>query len=252
MTLRPALFLLFAALLAGCVSSGNVDPLKTEKGRTEARDAYIQLGLGYLRQGETGKAKVPLKKALELDPSSVDAHAALGLVFQVELEPQLADQHFRRALSIDPRDTRVRNNYGSFLFEQGRYPEALEQFRLASEDNLYSERSWVFENLGMTALKMNDREQARQYFERALRLNRRQPRSLLELALLAYERGEYVPARSYYERFSEVSEQNSRSLLLGIRLAKIFDDRDKAASLGLQLTRLYPGTPEYQQYLSEQ
>jgi type IV pilus assembly protein PilF len=40
--------------------------------------------------------------------------------------------------------------------------------------------------------------------------------------------------------------------LLGIRLAKVFEDRDKAASFGLQLKRLYPGSPEYQQYLSEQ
>ena len=32
----------------------------------------------------------------------------------------------------------------------------------------------------------------------------------------------------------------------------LYEDRDKAASFGLQLKRLYPGTPEYQQYLSEQ
>ncbi len=37
-----------------------------------------------------------------------------------------------------------------------------------------------------------------------------------------------------------------------LRLAKVFEERDKAASVGLQLERLYPGTPEYQQYLSEQ
>ncbi|MCF5586470.1 type IV pilus biogenesis/stability protein PilW, partial [Pseudomonas syringae] len=56
----------------------------------------------------------------------------------------------------------------------------------------------------------------------------------------------------YYDRFSQLGEQNARSLLLGARLAKIYDDRNKAASLGLLLKRLYPGTPEYQQYLSEQ
>jgi type IV pilus assembly protein PilF len=37
-----------------------------------------------------------------------------------------------------------------------------------------------------------------------------------------------------------------------VRLAKIFEERDNAASLALQLKRLYPGTPEYQQFLSEQ
>ena len=61
-----------------------------------------------------------------------------------------------------------------------------------------------------------------------------------------------MPARDYYDRFSQLTEQNARSLLLGVRLAKVFEDRDKAASCGLQLKRLYPGTPEYQQYLSEQ
>jgi type IV pilus assembly protein PilF len=117
---------------------------------------------------------------------------------------------------------------------------------------LYPERSRVFENLGMTAAMLGQRDLALQQLEKALRLNRQQPRALLEMAELSYEDRHYVPARDYYDRFSQLTEQNARSLLLGVRLAKVFDDRDKAASAGLQLKRLYPGTPEYQQYLSEQ
>ncbi|WP_028240023.1 type IV pilus biogenesis/stability protein PilW [Stutzerimonas azotifigens] len=248
---RAALFLVCAALLAGCVSSGNVDRMKTAEGRNEARDAYIKLGLGYVQQGTPERAKIPLKKALELDPSSADAHAALAYVFQTEMEHDLADQHYRAALSAR-NDARILNNYGSFLFERGRYEEALERFRQASADTLYSERSRVFENLGRTALQLGRREEARDYFARALRLNGRQPSTLLELAVLAYEVQQYVPAREYYQRFSKLSAQNARSLLLGARLATIFDDRDQAASLGLQLKRLYPASAEYKQYLSEQ
>ena len=92
---------------------------------------------------------------------------------------------------------------------------------------------------------------AQEHFQRALRLNARQPRALLEMAALSYERREYVPARNYYERYTGLSEQNARSLLLGIRLAKVFADPDKAASYGLQLKRLYPASREYQQYLME-
>ena len=69
---------------------------------------------------------------------------------------------------------------------------------------------------------------------------------------MSFDDKQYVPARRYYDSYSALAEQNARSLLLGARLATIFEDRDKAASLGLQLKRLYPGTPEYQQYLSEQ
>ena len=116
----------------------------------------------------------------------------------------------------------------------------------------YPERSRVFENLGLTALQLNQREQAKQYFQRALRLSSRQPRALLEMAVMSYEDKEYVPARRYYDSYSEMAPQNARNLLLGARLAEVFEDRDRAASLGLQLRRLYPASQEYQQYVSGQ
>ena len=253
MLLRTMMFLLLGGLLGGCVTSGHQDPMKTQEGRNAARDAYIQLGIGYLQQGNTEQAKVPLKKALEMDGTNADANAALALVFQAEMEPQLADEHYRKALS-SRSDARILNNYGSFLFEQQRYAEAYQRFQQAAEDNLYTERSRVYENLGLTSLKLGQPKRALDEFEKSLRLDRTRPRALLEMALLSYDERQYVPARGYYERFLAITkgQQDARSLLLGVRLAKVFQDRDKAADYGLQLRRLYPGTPEYQQYLAEQ
>ena len=252
MILRAALSVVLVSLLAGCVSSGDSSSMTTDKGRNEARQAYVQLGLGYLQQGMTEQAKVPLRKALELDKSDPDTNAALALVFQSEMESGLAEQAFRTALDGRPDDARILNNYGSFLFEQQRYQEASAQFQKAAADTLYPERSRVYENLGITSLKLGQRDAGRAQLEKALRLNRQQPRALLEMAELSYEDRHYVPARDYYDRFSLLSGQNARSLLLGARLASVFDDRTPTANHGQQLQRLYPGTPEYQQYLSEQ
>lgn len=250
MPLRPSLLLLLVSLLTACVTTGDVDPMNTDKGRKEAVNAYVQLGIAYIQQGDTQRAKVPLKNALDIDSSNADAHAALALAFQVEMEPKLADEHYRKALSQRPDDARLLNNYGGFLFEQKRYKDANEIYLKAAEDNLYPERSRVFENLGLTALQLGQREQAKEYFQRSLRLSSRQPGALLEMAQLSYEDRAYVPARSYYDAYSELAPQNARSLLLGARLAEVFEDRDKAASLGLQLKRLYPASQEYQQYQS--
>lgn len=255
MVVRVGLLLLVSMLLGACVSSANSHlnnhQLRTAEGRNQARDAYIQLGLGYLQQGVTEQAKLPLKKALELDPNSADAHAALAIVFQRELETQLAEQHYRKALA-QGQNSRILNNYGSFLYEQGDYQAAYQQFKAAAEDPMYSGRSGVFENMGLTALRLNDKTLALQHFERSLRLNSQQPRAILETALLLYERQDYVPAQSYYKSFTQLSEHTARSLLLGVQLARIFQDPNQATHLGLQLKRLYPASAEYKQYQLEQ
>ena len=207
MPLRLALLLLFTGLAAGCVSSGYESPLQTGKGRDEARVAYVQLGLGYLRQGMSEQAKVPLKKALELDSGDADANAALALVFQAQAEPELAEQYFNKALASRPADPRLLNNYGSFLFEQKRYDQASAYFLQASTDTLYPERSRVYENLGVTSMRLGQRDSARRQLEKALHLNGRQPRALLEMAEMSYEDRHYVSARDYYERFSLLSGQ---------------------------------------------
>ncbi|MBW0236813.1 type IV pilus biogenesis/stability protein PilW [Pseudomonas sp. D1HM] len=252
MSLRAARSVVLASLLTGCVSSGDSNPMSTDKGRDEARKAYVQLGLGYLQQGMTEQAKMPLSKALEIDKTDPDTHAALALVFQSEMEHELAEEAFLKALRGRPADARILNNYGSFLFQRQRYQEAYAQFQKAAADNLYPERSRVYENLGITSLRLGQREAGRQQLEKALRLNRLQPRALLEMAELSYEDRHYVSARDFYDRFSLLSGQNARSLLLGARLEHVFNDRTSTANYGQQLKRLYPGTPEYQQYLSEQ
>lgn len=254
MMLRAMLAACCLALFTGCVSEGGKpDPLKTDEGREQAVIAYIDLGVGYLRSGSAERAKEPLQKALELDPSNADANAALALVFQREMEPDLAEKHYRKAMSESPDDSRIRNNYGSFLYEQQRYQDAYQVFQQAAADEMYGDRSRVFANLGLTARQLKQPALAKQHFEKSLRLNPRQPMVLLELAQLAYDEKMYAPARDYYERYRPmVGEQPPRGLLLGIRLANALDDRDSAASYALQLKRLYPGSPEYRQYQSEQ
>lgn len=84
-------FLALAALM-GCVSSGDRTPMDRE----EVVSRAVELGIAYLRQGDTLRAKENMLKALEFDPKSAEAHASLALVFQQEQESALAEDHFRK------------------------------------------------------------------------------------------------------------------------------------------------------------
>ncbi|MEJ2132392.1 MAG: type IV pilus biogenesis/stability protein PilW, partial [Gammaproteobacteria bacterium] len=212
----------------------------------ERLQAHLDLARGYLEKRDASRARKPLNRALSIDKRSWEAHDLYALLFQMEGESELADEHFRRALRSSPNNARVLNNYGAFLYSQGRYRDARRRLEKAIRDPSYVGRSQVYENLGLVQLKLGDVKDAERSFQRSLMLNAAQSRARLELAEIYFNRDEFDIARQYYEAFRNAERQNPRSLWLGIRLARIYSDEDAVASYGLQLRNLYPTTREYE------
>ncbi|MEM7362568.1 MAG: type IV pilus biogenesis/stability protein PilW [Pseudomonadota bacterium] len=214
----------------------------------ELIEKLVTLGIGYIRNGELSRAMEHLDRALELAPRSAQVHNALGLAFQVEQDPFSAEQHFDKALRFSDGDTRIRNNFAAFLFEQERYEEAIQQLQFAAENQFYEGRAIVFENLGISHLKIGQVTVAEESFVKSLALKSDQVRSLLELAEIRTDQRNYIEARDLYQRYRAVGEHNAQSLWICIRLARVFEEQDDEASCGLMLRNVFPSTPEYQEY----
>lgn len=242
---RPAVLLLCASLMTGCVTSG---PRPMDESR--AVSDYINLAKGYLNEGYSERAIKPLQRALEIEPDSSSVHGMLGMAYQRLGEDRLAEKAFAKALAIEPGASDVRNNYGAFLFARGRYRDAYQQFERAAQDVSYPRRSRTFENMGVVALRLGDSRQAKEYFTRALRLNNNLPKANLELAELYKREGDLFKGWRHYQAFEDVAEQTPRSLLLGIELARANGARSDATRYLSQLERLYPGSKELKQYRS--
>ncbi len=238
---------LLAILLAGCASEQTL-PEQPRVDQNEVLQKQLELGVGYLRNGEYQRAKEKLTRALEIDPKSATAHTTFGLVFQLEGEPELAEQYFKTAIRLDSQLTQARNNYGAFLFAEKRYHEAVEQLSAASENRFYPNRAVVFENLGVAYRRIGDMEGADYAFGRAVQLNPDQARALLELAEIRFDQQNYVQSRDFYRRHTLVARQSPRSLWLCIRVARIFRDEDEEASCELVLKNIYPASEEYRMY----
>lgn len=234
---RLAGLVLLAGLLAGCVteSTGGREPAP----KRVQLQAHLDLARGYLEQRDWNRAREPLERALSIEPRSAEANTLMAVLYQAQNEPDLAEQYYRTALRHEPRYAMALNNYGTFLYARGRFEDALEPLRTLVQDPTYRERAQAYQNLGLTELKVGNRERAREAFERALSFNVVLPRAGLELAQIAYEDGDYRGAERYYDMFRERARQTARSLCLGLRLARRADDADARASYELALKNLY-------------
>lgn len=210
--------------------------------------AHLELARGYLEKRDLARVRKPLGRAFAIDSSSWEVHDLYGLIFEMEGENKLADQHFRRALRSDPRNPRVLNNYGAFLYGQGRYRDARKRLEKATGDPNYVGRSHVYENLGLVMMRLGEVEEAERAFQRSLMLNSTQAQATFELAEIYFDRGSFDIARQYYEAYRKAVRQGPRSLWLGIRLGRVFADQDAVASYSMQLRNLYPTTREFELY----
>ncbi|NND43700.1 MAG: tetratricopeptide repeat protein [Xanthomonadales bacterium] len=84
------------------------------------------------------EAKVAALRALEIDDSLAEGHAILGwIAFWFEWDWAVSEQHFRRAIQINPNDMESHLGYAHLLSNTGRHDAALAEVRRARELNPY-------------------------------------------------------------------------------------------------------------------
>ncbi len=99
-------------------------------------DAYVILGWWqYLEPKETfTKAKSAARKAIEIDDSLAEAHAALAFSkFTYDWDWQGAEKEFKRAIALNPKYASAHQWYADWLGIMGRYDEARAEIRKALE-----------------------------------------------------------------------------------------------------------------------
>ena len=247
---RSISVVLIALLIGGCVIETSSSSLERNKNITKAVEAYIAAGMVYLQDGDLRTARRKFKKAYKLNPDNPEANNALALFYTVENEGEQVEKYYKAAIDGKPDYSIARNNYASFLFDQGRYAEARDQLLVVVKDYDYMQRNKSLESLGYCYLNLDDSANAERYFMRALQRNARMGRSLLELADINFNDGRYKRAERYLESFDRLSAPNPRHLWLAVRLQRILKDKHKLASFALALKNIFPDSAEYNAYVA--
>ena len=235
--------------LSACVTTntGNAPVPNPEK----AHDAHLNLGLTYLQKDNREASRRHLEKALRLQPDSAPAHNGLGMLYQLTGEMSLAETSFLRAIKEDAEFTQANVSYGRFLFEQERYEEAYKYFEIATKDVSFQQRALALTYMGQTALMLDKKIKAKSLFDHATNIDNKLSLPMIELAELYFDENNYAKSKEYLDRYMDISGRTARSLWLGIRIERIFGNKDNEASYALALRNLHPYSKEYLSYKNE-
>jgi tetratricopeptide (TPR) repeat protein len=104
--------------------------------KTDKTAALIRLNLSaaLIKKDDLAGAIQELKKAIELDPSAVEPHAILALIYTSQSKADLAAQEYEQALlkaaKQSPENPEIQKNLGMLYAQQKRYAEAEQAFRI--------------------------------------------------------------------------------------------------------------------------
>ncbi|MCL9774911.1 type IV pilus biogenesis/stability protein PilW [Vibrio methylphosphonaticus] len=186
--------LLAMSLLVGCVT---VDGSKTnvQKDPIAIAESRIELGLGYMQQGDYARAKQNFEKAIEHAPKYYRTGLTLAYYYETVGDIKAARKAYERASNAHPNNGTILNNYGTFLCKQGDYYHADRYFNQAIKQPHYYQVSASYENAGLCALKANDVKRAENYFIKALDHQPLRPNATIQLAAIEVKNNQLKDAR---------------------------------------------------------
>jgi len=108
--------------------------------------SHFNSGVHFYQQGEISKAIQTYQKAIELNPSYVEAYNNLGIIYQEIGDLEGALKAFQKAIEINPGYEKGYNNLGILFLFKGHYDKTAEAFQKALEINPNNIESHI--NLG--------------------------------------------------------------------------------------------------------
>ena len=236
--MRTFLALCAALWLAGCVTEGaDRTPMGSPE---EAAAANLNLGAGYLRQGDVESALDKLQRAVDLDPKNAQAHATLALAYERIGLDEEADGHYQKALKVSGDNAVIDNMYGAYLCRNEQFAKAETFLLKAARNPRYRTPEAAYANAGVCAVRDSRLDDAEGFFRSALRINPRYVDALWNMASLSFELDRDLQARAFLERLAATTPLPSTALWLGHRLERRLGNESQALRYADELKSKFP------------
>jgi type IV pilus assembly protein PilF len=183
-------------LLAGCATA----PKKTaEVHKLQARAAY-ERGVAHVRDRQAGPALTALQEAASIDPTSGLYRDTLGLVYLDLARPDVAIEHFQKAIELDPNYADAHFHLGTALAEMRRWEEAVASYRRAIALPTLTIPDFAHQNLGLALYHLRRYREAEQALRFAISLEPEMQAAYYNLGLVFVAESRADDAKAAFRR----------------------------------------------------
>lgn len=239
------------AWLAGCsttttTTSGPVSDIRPIQAVPEEADAKrraqvrLELATAYFGRNQMDVALQEVNRALQADPNLVNGYNLRGLINASLGKDQAAEDDFRRALSINPRDVDSLQNFGWYLCQHKRYAEGNVQFTQALAVAQRRDPSRILLAQGVCYAFAGQLDEAEKALQRSYQADPTNPSTSVNLAEVLLRRGEAERARFHIRRVNgNQAYISAQTLWLAVRIEHKLGNRTGVQDLGNQLQTRY-------------
>ena len=161
------------------------------------------LAVGQKKLGQLADAEKGFLKAVELNPTFVDAYYNLGLVLQEQGKLDEAIAAYQRALEIEPAYAEAHYNMGNALTEQGKLDEAIVAYRRTLKTKpAHAEAS---NNMGNALKEQGKPDEAMAAYRNALKIKPAYADAYFNMGVTLQSRGKLNDAIAAYQCALEIN-----------------------------------------------
>lgn len=245
------IIVLACSLLPGCASGPPGADRRDHSTAVDQTDAdrramvRFELASAYYTKGQLDTALDEVKRALTSSPNYGPAYNLRGLIYASLGDDGLAEDSFRRALQINARDADAHHNYGWYLCQRQRFPDAVAQFNEALAQPQYRDVARTLAARGVCQARAGQWTEAESSLMRSYELDPANAGTALNLSEVLLRRGELTRARFYIGRVNAVPEStNAQTLWLAARIEHKLGNAAAARELGDRMRARFPQAPE--------
>ncbi|MCX6349647.1 MAG: tetratricopeptide repeat protein [Candidatus Aureabacteria bacterium] len=187
-------------------------------------EAYTTMGIAHQKAGRIEEAIGAYESSLRLKPSARTEKNLADAFFRAGREEE-AEEHYRRAIALDPAFGQIRNDLAQALSARGRKDEAIAQ--LTEAIRLQPDNAAAHNALASILLELGRKEEASFHYREALRINPRYAIAHYNLGNVYSQEGKLHEAVSEFEAAVRIKPDYTDALNnLGVSLAMLgrYDD----------------------------